>query len=77
MLRATDELLAHNRLGDTWDELLAAIGKQPAIELIFVIGTYSTLAMAFETWGLPPSPGAVALPPPHPTTAPTPEGSQS
>lgn len=69
VLQATDELLAHNRMGDTWDRLLAAVGKHPAMELIFVVGTYSTLAMAFETWGLPPSQDAIALPPPvtHPS----------
>ena len=73
VLEATDELLAYHRMGDTWDRLLAARGKHPAIELIFVVGTYATLSMAFETWGLPPSPGALPLPPPRPTT---PEGNR-
>lgn len=71
VLRATDELLTEHRMTTTWDPLLEAIGKHPAIELIFVVGTYSTLAMAFETWGLPPAPDAQPLPAPRP---PTPEG---
>lgn len=62
VLRAVDELLAERRLGDTWDELLARLGKHAAIEVIFVVGAYSTLAMAFDTWGLPPSAGAAPLP---------------
>ena len=71
VLQATDELLADHRMTTTWDPLLQAVGKHPAIELIFVVGTYATLSMAFETWGLPPSPDALALPPPRP---PIPEG---
>ncbi len=74
VLQATDELLAHNRMSHTWDRLLEAIGKHPAIEVIFVVGTYSTLAMAFETWGLPPSQDAVPLPPP---VSHLPEGTRS
>jgi alkylhydroperoxidase family enzyme len=74
VLRATDDLLASHRMTDTWEPLLAALGKHGAIELIFVVGTYSTLAMAFETWGLPPLNEAVPLPPP---IAHLPEGTRS
>ena len=71
VLRATDELLTDHRMTTTWEPLLQSIGKHQAIELIFVVGTYATLAMAFETWGLPPAPDARPLPAPRP---PTPEG---
>lgn len=64
VLDATDELLADRRMGDTWDRLLAELGKHAAMELIFVVGAYSTLAMAFETWGLPAAEDAAPLPPP-------------
>lgn len=63
VLEATDELLADHRMPETWDRLLAAVGKHQAIELIFVVGTYSMLATAFETWGLPPAEDAHPLPP--------------
>ena len=62
VLEAVDELLAERRLGDRWDGLLAELGKHAAIEVIFVVGAYSTLAMAFDTWGLPPSAGSAPLP---------------
>ncbi len=64
VLRATDELLAEHRLADTWDELVEDLGEHPAMEVLFVVGTYSMLATAFETWGLPAADDAAPLPPP-------------
>ncbi|MCU1368625.1 MAG: Carboxymuconolactone decarboxylase, partial [Ilumatobacteraceae bacterium] len=32
------------------------------MDLVFVVGTYTTLAMAFETWRLQPEPGSAPLP---------------
>lgn len=63
VLEAADELLAQHRLNDLWDRLVDELGKHSAIELIFVVGTYSMLATAFETWGLPAAPDAHPLPP--------------
>lgn len=63
VLSGVDQLLANARMdGDTWDALLAEVGKHAAMEVIFVVGAYSTLAMAFETWGLPAAPDADPLP---------------
>ncbi len=62
VLRAVDELLAERRLGDTWDALLAELGKHAAIEVIFVVGAYTTLATAFDTWDLPAAADARPLP---------------
>jgi hypothetical protein len=40
------------------------------MELIFVVGTYAMLAMAFDTWRLAPPAGSAPLPEPpdRPTT---------
>lgn len=63
VLEATDELLAHGRAdASTWRRLTDAVGTHQAMELIFVVGTYAMLAMAFQTWGLAPPPGSPPLP---------------
>lgn len=62
-LEATDEMLADGRVdGGTWERLVAALDTHAAMELIFVVGTYTMLAMAFRTWGLAPPPGSAPLP---------------
>ncbi|OBH99034.1 carboxymuconolactone decarboxylase family protein [Mycobacterium sp. E2733] len=67
VLEATDELLADGRVdGGTWERLVAALDTHAAMELIFVVGTYTMLAMAFQTWGLAPPPGSAPLPGPAP-----------
>jgi alkylhydroperoxidase family enzyme len=68
VLTATDELLADDRMhGETWRRLVADLGTHAAMELIFVVGTYVMLAMAFQTWGLAPPPDGAALPEPSDT----------
>ncbi|MCK0176589.1 carboxymuconolactone decarboxylase family protein [Mycolicibacterium sp. F2034L] len=63
VLEATDELLTHGRAGaSTWQRLTEEIGTHQAMELIFVVGTYAMLAMAFDTWRLPPPSGSAPLP---------------
>jgi 4-carboxymuconolactone decarboxylase len=63
VLEATDELLAEGRAGPaTWQRLVDELGTHQAMELIFVVGTYATLAMACETWQLQPPPGGAKLP---------------
>ncbi|ORB28218.1 carboxymuconolactone decarboxylase family protein [Mycolicibacterium parafortuitum] len=63
VLDATDELLRDGRAGDgTWHRLNDELGTHQAMELIFVVGTYAMLAMAFETWRLPPPAGSATLP---------------
>lgn len=62
VLEATDELLdnGHARWA-TWQRMVAELGERPAMELIFVVGTYVMSAMAFGTWGLPAAPGTRPL----------------
>ncbi|MGV0835001.1 carboxymuconolactone decarboxylase family protein [Mycolicibacterium thermoresistibile] len=68
VLRATDELLRHGRADEaTWQRLTAELGTHQAMELIFVVGTYAMLAMAFDTWRLDPPAGSAALPEPAET----------
>lgn len=63
VLEATDELLALGRADPaTWQRLTDELGTHQAMELIFVVGTYAMLAMAFQTWGLTPPPGGAPLP---------------
>jgi len=63
VLEATDELLADNRTKPaTWNRLVEEFGTHQAMELIFVVGTYGMLAMACDTWQLPPPPGSAKLP---------------
>ncbi len=71
MLDATDELLTHGRAdAETWQRLTEELGTHQAMELIFVVGTYAMLAMAFDTWRLAPPAGSASLPelPDSPTT---------
>ena len=63
VLTATDELLGVGRIGDdNWGQLNAELTTHQVMDLIFVVGTYSMLAMAFETWGLQPEADSAALP---------------
>jgi 4-carboxymuconolactone decarboxylase len=65
VLTATDELIVDGRAHDTtWHHLVDELGTHPAIELVFVVGTYTTLAMAFDTWKLAPPEGSSPLPAP-------------
>jgi len=63
ILEATDELLTDGRIGDAlWPRLEAELDEHQLMDLIFVVGTYAMLAMAFETWGLRPEAGTAPLP---------------
>lgn len=65
VLEATDELLARGSAdAATWQRLADELGTHQAMELIFVVGTYAMLAMAFTTWELAPPPGSAPLPEP-------------
>jgi 4-carboxymuconolactone decarboxylase len=53
LLRATDELIDHYRIADeTWDRLAEHLDPRQLVELVFVVGTYTALAMAFNSFGL-------------------------
>lgn len=53
VLAATDQLLDRHRVDDaTWARLAAHLDPPQLVELVFVVGTYSGLAMAFNSFGL-------------------------
>ncbi|GAT08969.1 carboxymuconolactone decarboxylase family protein [Mycolicibacterium novocastrense] len=63
VLDATDELISQGRSEETtWQRLTDELGTHQAMELIFVVGTYAMLAMAFDTWRLAPPAGSAPLP---------------
>ncbi len=65
VLEATDELLVEGRLSDDlWSRLDAALDAHQVMDLIFLVGTYSLLAMAFESWRLQPEADTAPLPDP-------------
>ncbi|CAA0127783.1 Uncharacterised protein [Mycolicibacterium vanbaalenii] len=65
VLLAAEELVDGGTVSEpTWNELVAELGTHQAIEVIFVVGAYTTTGMAFGTWGLQALPGSPALPDP-------------
>jgi 4-carboxymuconolactone decarboxylase len=53
LLSAVDELIDDYRVADgTWDRLAEDLDEQQLVELVFVVGTYTGLAMAFNSFGL-------------------------
>jgi alkylhydroperoxidase family enzyme len=53
LLAATDQLLDHYRVDDdTWSRLAAELDERQLVELVFVVGTYTSLAMAFKSFEL-------------------------
>lgn len=72
LLAATDELLDHFRISDdTWSRLAQQLDERQLVEVVFVVGTYSCLAMAFNSFGIQLDPeldptSAPPLPASHP-----------
>jgi alkylhydroperoxidase family enzyme len=53
LLAATDQLLDHYRIDDdTWARLAEHLDERQLLEVPFVVGTYTCLAMAFNSFGL-------------------------
>jgi len=53
LLRAVDELVERYCVADdTWKLLAAELDERQLVELVFVVGTYTGLAMAFNSFGL-------------------------
>jgi alkylhydroperoxidase family enzyme len=53
MLRAVDELLADAMVTDeTWSVLAASLDEQQLMDLVFTVGAYDVLAMAFRSFGI-------------------------
>jgi 4-carboxymuconolactone decarboxylase len=66
LLTATDELLDHHRIDDeTWRRIAQHLDERQLIEVPFIVGTYTCLAMAFNSFGLELDPelDTVAAPP--------------
>ncbi|MFF2846283.1 carboxymuconolactone decarboxylase family protein [Streptomyces sp. NPDC058001] len=53
MLCAVDELLARARIADaTWAVLSTELDERQLMDLVFTVGAYDALAMAFKTFGV-------------------------
>ena len=53
MLRAVDELVRDTKITDaTWKALAEDFDTQQIMDLIFTVGAYETLAMAFRSFGV-------------------------
>jgi 4-carboxymuconolactone decarboxylase len=53
MLRAVDELVRDATIGDTtWDALAGELDEQQLMDLVFTVGAYEVLAMAFRSFGV-------------------------
>jgi alkylhydroperoxidase family enzyme len=62
VLAATDQLVDHYRIDDdTWARLARHFDAAQLIEIVFVAGTYTGLAMAFNSFGLQLDPELEAL----------------
>jgi 4-carboxymuconolactone decarboxylase len=53
LLAATDQLIDRYRIDDaTWDGLAEHLDERQLVEVVFIVGTYVGLAMAFRSFGL-------------------------
>jgi alkylhydroperoxidase family enzyme len=65
LLAATDELIDRYCIDDaTWSRLAEQLDERQLMELAFIVGTYTCLAMAFNTFGIEVDPGLDGLPAP-------------
>jgi alkylhydroperoxidase family enzyme len=64
LLRSVDEIVADRYVSDeTWKRLSEHLDRQQLMDLVFTIGAYDLLAMAFNTFGLELDPGLTGFPP--------------
>lgn len=62
LLAATDQLLDGYRIDDaTWARLAEHLDQQQLVEVVFVVGTYVCLAMAFRSFGLQLDPDLASM----------------
>jgi alkylhydroperoxidase family enzyme len=53
MLRAVDELIGAGEIADaTWQLLAAEFDDQQMMDLVFTVGAYEILALAFRSFGI-------------------------
>ena len=58
VLAATDQLVDDHRIDDaTWERLASRLDERELVELVFTVGTYTALAMAFNSFGIELDPG--------------------
>ena len=54
MITAVDELLRDAMITDaTWDVLAAELDVEQLMDLVFTVGAYDALAMAFRSFAIP------------------------
>ncbi|RZT19068.1 alkylhydroperoxidase family enzyme [Mycobacterium sp. BK558] len=68
LVAATDEMLDFYRISpETWQRLSGSFTEEQLVEIPFIVGTYTCLAMAFNSWDLQVEDGVgdsdVPLPP--------------
>jgi alkylhydroperoxidase family enzyme len=64
LLRAVDEIAADHYVSDeTWKRLSEDFDRKQLMDLVFTIGAYDLLAVAFNTFGLQLDPGLAGFPP--------------
>jgi len=64
LLRAADELVADQRIGDdTWALLGARWSTEQLMDIVFTVGQYVTVCMALRTFGVQRDPGVPGFPP--------------
>jgi alkylhydroperoxidase family enzyme len=62
LLRAVDELHADACIGDeTWARLSTHFNTEQLIDIVFTVGCYEILAMAFKTFRVPNEPGVESM----------------
>lgn len=53
LVRAVDELVADARIADaTWSVLAAELDERQLLDVVFTVGAYEMLAMAFNSFGI-------------------------
>jgi len=63
LLRSVDEIVADRYVSDeTWKLLSEHLDRRQLMDVVFTIGAYDLLAMAFNTFGLQLDPGLVGFP---------------
>lgn len=63
LLRSVDEIVADRYVSDrTWEQLAEHLDRKQLMDLVFTIGSYDLLAMAFNVFGLQLDPGLAGFP---------------
>lgn len=63
LLRSADEMVIDRYISDeTWQVLAEHLDRQQLMDLVFTVGTYDLLAMAFNNFGLELDPGLDGFP---------------